>query len=718
MDNLEQADYSNFTRTELQRLCKEYSLKASGKASVHGNFLSTLDSFQPSRFPVNAELIERLEEHLSSTPDISMPKQNELDEDQGPSPAPEQISTLPNAASRCVSSSSTRVSLQAMQVDVLARAPEVVEKNDVEMEEAGADADNEDKKNKVPEPVPLALGTPTLDPFVIVDTVEAVVRDYEEESVTPTRRLSCNKHNKTTSFADLASQSDSGMDSDDATAVVIANMQRMVTELEKLPTPERKKITENVFPTPKDTQRIVPMAMTPPTITAKFDKKHTRDFKKMDSITTHYSAGRPQTGLKRKNDQHQGGDATPDSPCKKRRFEDGSTATPGRSVPAKLKFLSSVWYVRGCRHQYPRRSLSSPSIVGDCQAFRVCISGILELPFVSRSTIIVRSHIIFLFENMISVFASVQKVFFSPFMNVHPPHANGTRLLHRSESREQHLQKDHDECVEDYPHCQNRDADGSDRVHHYVNREAGAGEPEKAAWSFTLDNAPLTAQKPVPSKSLAVPKASATTTVAPKVVNSKFCRSKSTVHRTAVVGKTEEPNLARSKSAVLPKRPVVAPVEPSRTKSSVTKKPAPVSLKGKVHIKADNPVKVEAVIEIPAPAPSPKRTRSATLLQKSQENQADRETSVPTAAVVPAPKPTKTINTKQAPVAAAREKEKDNKVDTAAAGPKPVASKTLATKRAVDKLEKVKTKTVRGTETAAAAEGSGRDELNVSSQYL
>ncbi|RUS30055.1 hypothetical protein BC938DRAFT_479901 [Jimgerdemannia flammicorona] len=364
--------------------------------------------------------------------------------------------------------------------------------------------------------------------------------------------------------------------------------------------------------------RIVPMAMTPPTITAKFDKKHTRDFKKMDSITTHYSAGRPQTGLKRKNDQHQGGDATPDSPCKKRRFEDGSTATPGRSVPAKLKITMNASKTIHTAKTVTRMAQTVSTITSTVKPAQES----QKKPLGHLSSKGVPAHEI----------------------------ANVLRC---------------------------------DRLE---LRHPGALK--------TLDNAPLTAQKPVPSKSLAVPKASATTTVAPKVVNSKFCRSKSTVHRTAVVGKTEEPNLARSKSAVLPKRPVVAPVEPSRTKSSVTKKPAPVSLKGKVHIKADNPVKVEAVIEIPAPAPSPKRTRSATLLQKSQENQADRETSVPTAAVVPAPKPTKTINTKQAPVAAAREKEKDNKVDTAAAGPKPVASKTLATKRAVDKLEKVKTKTV------------------------
>ncbi|CAG8558944.1 1042_t:CDS:2 [Ambispora leptoticha] len=89
----------------------------------------------------------------------------------------------------------------------------------------------------------------------------------------------------------------SGMRVDDSTfqtaaAAVLAELERRVAEVQKLPTPEIKKYLGELTPSPKANRSLQPEEASEGLTPSRFDKLHKKNFDKMPSIIKHYAAQR------------------------------------------------------------------------------------------------------------------------------------------------------------------------------------------------------------------------------------------------------------------------------------------------------------------------------------------------------------------------------------------------------------------------------------------
>ncbi|RUS22579.1 hypothetical protein BC937DRAFT_88366 [Endogone sp. FLAS-F59071] len=650
---MDRRDLDNLRRLELQRLCKDYGLKANGK---------------------NAELITRLENYLASNQDTTTFTQNEAADDE-PSQVQKQLASMTERADRRVSSSSnrstrssTRKSLQAMQVDAHAR--QAVSEEDIEM----AEAEGDNKENEVPTAEPLMqekeIGN---NPFATGNTM----MDFEEKSIS--------KKN----FSDVA-------------VSVQVELESRVAQMEKLPTPERKKIVENIYPS--TTPSTAPKFMTPSTLKMRFNSLHEKGFKKMDSIAAHYSVKRrlttdpdtPLTGSKRKDHQGGGGATSlSSSPWKKRRLGDDAAGTTEGTMIEKLRAYEPI---------YTQGEIKTDRRVAKPSGKRIT-SAITSMRKVRPNT----------------VNDSSRKIKLQTSQTIHPSATETTTIV----KKVTHLVQPASAVTRVKP-APSKTFD----VQASLKRPLGY-VPHKGSLK-SLDDV----QKSVPSKSMVIPRASTTahvvtTTAISRSENPRFARSKSTVVTNDRPASVAALKPSRTKSTVVTKDmpAVVIPLKPSRTRYTVPSKAVVSSTKAKLQPKASAPERAAAkdpaeaeghastakgatveilvtgprpkrgtsatllerseeskegsasmakdiVVQVPATGPSPKRTRSATLLERSKE--------VAAAQVAPAPKSTKSV-IRKAPVIG---KQKESKAVIVTAAPKPAVSKTMTGKKfAREKVE-------------------------------
>lgn len=203
-----------------------------------------------------------------------------------------------------------------------------------------------------------------------------------------------------------------------------------------------------------------------------------------------------------------------------------------------------------------------------------------------------------------------------------------------------------------------------------------------------------------------------TTTVSSRSENPRFARSKSTVVTKDKPASIVAVKPSRTRSSVVTKdmpAVVIAP-KPSRTRSTAPSKSVVLSTRAKPQPKAsaperaatDDPTEAEgpvsivkdaavgmlvaeenkegsasmtkgAVVQVPVTGPGPKRTRSATLLERSKGIKEVAATQI----VAPAPKSTKSVIRKVQVVG----KQKENKAVIVTAAPKPAVSKTMTGKK-------------------------------------